>query len=330
MTLGQHRLRDKKHDKMDIKGQMKRCISFLIDCNIAILLFSLFITVGVVALIADFSWFEFPTAFDGVPLDPCHESLIKVAAWSFAAGIAIGVLALMQLQKTKPQPDDNEFSKKMFGRCLVGIGFILLLDALINVVAVAGFARAGAVFYVFESGNTYSLIDTNAPSPQVIYGIQRSNVMQFSNSIVTTTIPPASTNILMSVLTNSRTHTVTVLKASQINLIRALQVLFALGFTVMGALFFFAKSLWEKMQTNPIVQFDERIFWAGLWFRLGEAVVFTLVIFLTLLCKQYDEALSMMPFIALLIGLSVKTAENLIAGLTQRVFDSVNAFVSKS
>jgi hypothetical protein len=74
--------------------------------------------------------------------------------------------------------------------------------------------------------------------------------------------------------------------------------------------------------------FDASRFWAGLWYRLGEAIVFALVLFL-LGYANYANGLrgATLLLVALLIGMFVKTGETLIAGLTRKVFAAVESFV---
>lgn len=314
---------------------MKKFIKCLVDCKMIYVLSGLLITAGVVILVADLTWVRFPATFYSRSFHhERNDELIKIALWCLGIGLVGSLATLVQLHYTKPQVSDANYSKIMFGQCLCGIGFVLLLDALVNVVAVSGFAKAGTLPYLFESG-TYSTTNvsyrhrgndpTNSPGR---HGSNRVPTVVGATPTDTNNAT-TSTNAVVAQDSDEAPPALASLDRFQTNIIKALQLLFALGFTIMGALFFFAKSLWVKMQSNPIVQFDERIFWAGLWFRLGEAVVFTVVVFLALLYKHFSDGLSWMPFIALIIGISVKAAENFIAGITERLLDSVKAFVSK-
>ena len=107
-------------------------------------------------------------------------------------------LALLNL--TAPKAGDSDYGKKMFGRCLVGIGFALLIDALINVVAVAGFANAGAVPFLFRPGDTnlvaisYSTNATNGTNsqkqPRIIATNQTSTAASINPSNAVSTRTP--------------------------------------------------------------------------------------------------------------------------------------------
>jgi hypothetical protein len=311
---------------------MNKLFKFVIDSGVLYVLSGLLITTGIISMIAYLTWIAFPAAFWPERPPPPQSNLPITTAWCLAGGVAAGVFALIQLQSTKPIATDSDYSKKMFGRSLVGIGFVLLLDALVNVVAIAGFAYSGSIPYLFQgpaiqATNTPSLVmNTNVPSTPQPSSTSNVNALP---TLSTPRPPDVKTSDSISRKQATIETRPAILAPYQEDLKSAIQLLLALGFTIMGALFFFAKSLWEKMKADPIVPFDERIFWAGLWFRLGSAVVFTVVIFLALLYKGYAQALNIMPFVALLVGLSVKGAENLIAGITTRIFDAINGLVSK-
>jgi hypothetical protein len=104
--------------------------------------------------------------------------------------------------------------------------------------------------------------------------------------------------------------------------------LFALSSLVatLGALFFFATALWKKMSEPEREPFDRRLFWGGLWFRLGEAILFNLVFFLVL--RYYAPArYLLLPLVSLLVGMFLKSGETLVSGIAERVFASIQALV---
>lgn len=104
--------------------------------------------------------------------------------------------------------------------------------------------------------------------------------------------------------------------------------LFALSSIVamLGALFFFSNSLWKKMGEPERDPFDRRIFWGGLWFRIGEAILFNLVFFLVL--RYYaPERYLLLPLVSLLVGMFLKAGESLVSGIATRVFASIQALV---
>ena len=81
----------------------------------------------------------------------------------------------------------------------------------------------------------------------------------------------------------------------------------------------------ESEQPEP---FNSTQFWGGLWFRAGEAMLFTLVVFLAItgasLQKMTGASLLLM---SLLLGMFVKTGESLIAGMADKLFSAVKTLV---
>lgn len=275
------------------------------------------LTVGMIALIVDLTWFHVPATLRAVAVEEGHKPLASVAAWALSIGLVGGLLSLALLHHDAPNPAAADYSQRMFGRSLVGLGFVLMLDATVNVIAVAGFAKSGVLPVLFHSASGTLLapkIATNA----LHAGLTMTNAVTPGKPTV-----PGTTEEKPGQEPDPEGK----LDSRQRNLMTALQLLFALGFTVMGALSFFAKSLWEKMKAVPAVQYDTHIFGAGLWFRIGEAIVFTLVIFVALLFNKQADAAGWMPFIALIIGLSVKAAEDLIAGISRRLLNAINGLI---
>jgi len=107
------------------------------------------------------------------------------------------------------------------------LGFVFLIDAILNLIAFSGFAKTGLL------GQVFPII---APDDGVL---ESSNVVS------------------------------------------AIRLVVSLGMAVLGALFFVTNSLRNKRE-RKLVRYSETKFWAGLWFRLGEAVLFTVVFFLAL------------------------------------------------
>jgi hypothetical protein len=107
-------------------------------------------------------------------------------------------------------------------------------------------------------------------------------------------------------------------------LVVGVRLIMALGMAVLGALFFVTNSLRQKRDRHE--EYDAWKFWSGLWFRLGEAVLFTVVFFLALR-HQAPHRDDLLPFLALLLGMFVTTGETLVFGLAQRVLKGAAALV---
>ena len=98
---------------------------------------------------------------------------------------------------------------------------------------------------------------------------------------------------------------------------QALRLFFTGLFALFGTLFFIYRALGRK--SNAPGNFDVGVFWAGLWFRCGQALLYTLLLFLFLRSdlKQESPGLTehMLPLFALLIGMYIKTAEGFFEAL---------------
>ena len=115
------------------------------------------------------------------------------------------------------------------------------------------------------------------------------------------------------------------------------------GFAALGSLFFVAGALRRKRQIlkqelarlearngRPAGRYDGAQFWGGLWYRMGEAVLFALVFFLAVRSGyiNFDDANRVWVLLAaLLVGMFVKPAEQLINGLALRLFEGIKAML---
>lgn len=221
--------------------------------------------------------------------------------------LAMGIQTLANLppvQKVEDKPDATDAEKAalekvavsdvLFTRYLIGIGYFLFVDAVVNMVAFAGIASSGKLGLVFPLGNG-TLKDTVAVPVAANWF---EEILRWLNWLQHPDEPVILTVILM----------------------------LSLGMAILGALFFFANALWTKFK-QPDVFFDRNIFWGGLWFRLAEAIVFTIAVFLFLQFQGYQSAIKYMPMIALFIGMTVKSSEALVFGLAERLLASVAGLV---
>jgi hypothetical protein len=95
---------------------------------------------------------------------------------------------------------------------------------------------------------------------------------------------------------------------------------------LLGALFYVTNSLQEKRRKG-MEDFDWSIFWSGLWYRLGEAVLFTIVFFVAIRRFAPEGSDEWLPILALFLGMSVTAGERLVFGLARRVFLAVGALL---
>ncbi|MHC4063778.1 MAG: DUF4153 domain-containing protein [Planctomycetota bacterium] len=124
------------------------------------------------------------------------------------------------------------------------------------------------------------------------------------------------------------------------NTLAILVVLSAVA-SVFGALFFVANSL-RKKREDPKEEFSVRKFWGGLTFRLGEAVLFSLVIFWLIWWSSAPTTgtitqpaqspanmplgYALLPLMSLLLGMFVTSGEKLVFAIAQGLFRAVEAF----
>lgn len=112
----------------------------------------------------------------------------------------------------------------------------------------------------------------------------------------------------------------------------SLRIILSLNMAILGALFFVANSL-RKLRICRRT-FDSAVFWGGLWYRIGEAVLFTLVFLLVIhwtnqgvgakAAKAYDLWL---PLLALMLGMFIKTGERVVFGLAERLFAAASSMI---
>jgi hypothetical protein len=211
-----------------------------------------------------------------------------------------------QIKRLDNDVDDRkepERSSVLYGRYLVGLGFALLLTALTSSMVFAGVAwsvghaRAGQELGQADGGLQGDAWDGN--NAIVESGASEALPERFGALFGNT---PAEAYFTVALF--------------------ALSTMVAL----LGALFFFATALWNKMQEAQREPFDRRVFWAGLWFRLGEAVLFNLVFFL-LLRYYAPESYLFLPLVSLLVGMFLKAGETLISGIATRIFAAFEALV---
>ncbi|HYG36278.1 MAG TPA: hypothetical protein VEC99_15910, partial [Clostridia bacterium] len=208
-----------------------------------------------------------------------------------------GVWTLTVLDPLKEKSEVQKASDTLFTRYLIGIGYFLFVDAVLNMVAFAGFARSGSMERIFPLGDG---------------ALKATDVNQ---SVFTRILE------LKEALLGSGSHTDSVV---------LMVILFiSLGMALLGALFYFANSLWEKFN-NKQVFFSRNIFWGGLWFRLAEAIVLTIAVFLFLQFQGYEKAISYLPLMGLVIGMTVKSSETLVFGLIERILSAITSFVGNS
>lgn len=242
-----------------------------------------------------FAYTAIPHALKVAPMD------WQVSVPLAIVGVGMLVLAMFRFPaqcgqiedeaNTKPEPAR---STELYGIYLVGVGFALLIQALMCSIVFAALS--------FSVGQRLSATQVVAqpgpPAAQATAGAE------------------ASVQELAKLFGNNPDQAFFIVG------------LFAFSSLVsmLGALFFFATALWARMGKPERDPFDRRIFWGGLWFRIGEAILFNLVFFLVLRYYAPDQFL-ILPLVSLLVGMFLKTGESLVSGIATRVFAAIQALV---
>lgn len=109
---------------------------------------------------------------------------------------------------------------------------------------------------------------------------------------------------------------------------RTLALLLVIGVSnaVLGAIFYVAQS-YRRKRDVIIGNFDPDLFWASLWYRVGEAALITVVVFFFLLYfvdvssspnGKLPWNVATLPLLGLLIGIRVKQAEGVVRLFSER------------
>ncbi len=201
-----------------------------------------------------------------------------------------GLWTVFTLPLKPTRASDEQMNDEMFTGHLIGLGYFLLVDAVLTVVALCGLAATGQLDDVLKHG---------------------------ANLLASATGAPSATDAPLLDDVSTRRGFIT----------QAIILGLSLAMAILGALFYFANSLWAKFAAKTEM-FNRNVFWAGLWFRLAEAVVFTLAFFLALRFYASTDSLYLMPMLGLFIGMTVKSAEALVFGLAERTLAAATALVS--
>ena len=109
--------------------------------------------VATILLTALLTWVCFRIKLEGHgSFEVKHWITLAVIFISYGVFIRCIPKAHAGLIASQPQPTDRNYNQIMYGRCLVGLGYFLLLYALLNLVAFAGFAASGHLNSLFPTG----------------------------------------------------------------------------------------------------------------------------------------------------------------------------------
>lgn len=314
---------------------------------------------GLILAAAVFSYQVLPDLITGtMPPIGWPIGMFAVAALFVIAGLLMLLRVIRQVREDVAgdpslQVEPNR-SSRLYGEVLVGVGAALLIDAVVCSIILSGIMRAGHLLQPPVSASSQSVavgsstdvagaglgpdqesalsppVAGQAPAPIAQPGVENPGPVPGSALVPAPAVTPPWT--IRGLFGRD---------VQESTLLCAVLLLGAL-LAILGALFFFSTALWEKMErlqtaaiaaapsgsagVGAVDPFNDRMFWAGLWFRIGEAVTFSLVLFLVV--RQFAEAhLLLLPLLALLIGMFLKAGERLITGIAQRIFAAFEQLV---
>jgi hypothetical protein len=255
---------------------------------------SLMLAVGTVYMVAVLSAPAFDQAFRNL------GSNTDLLDWRF--GLALGVtvigliLAVYAFIIRSPQSNDD---LEQYDYALVGLGFTLALVGLLNFVALSGFAFYGHLDEIL----IYDEAITCRPTPiRKIKPTADSKLSPAQKQIQTGNQSPDRN----SASTDRPTGSSQQIAQDNCQVYQMVRLALMPGFAILGSLFFIAgsmrqkrdaleKQLWIKNQPTSVVappkspdETDKDLryrgikFWGGLWYRMGEAILFALVVYLVL------------------------------------------------
>ena len=267
-----------------------------------------------------------------------------VASILLACGVIAGCIALLYYG------DDDLVSP--YDRYLVGTGYALALLALLNFTALAGFQLSGQLSGILDvdfskPGSNDSLQRTAflalLPGLAVLGALffhanslrkKRDSLGDTAAELVATKSEKITTKNIATPQTAAAIAATTSqgLKAEGMDTVAAAGSPSAAAESLAAA----SPSVIEatttaKLKADPSVKeepFSQARFWAGLWFRIGEAILFALIFFLIAKAPNLKSISGAALLLAsLIVGMFVKSGETLIAGIADRVFNAVQALV---
>ncbi|MEM1186009.1 MAG: hypothetical protein AAGI53_13540 [Planctomycetota bacterium] len=261
--------------------------------------------VGVTMILAAACLVWIPEGFARTPFVPSD-----VAWWGLAIGLlSLGLFGYLAspyvklIRRINREAAEPERSRVLYGKYLSGLGFALLLDAIVCASLIASLASSVGFTPARQSS---SEMRTNIDGDS------------FDATAVESLVNDASPG-------TARVMAIFGRDQEEIAFVVVLLFLSTLV-SLLGALFFFANSLWRRLGDPDREPFDGNLFWAGLWFRLAEAVIFNLVLFFALRFYAPDQYFTL-PLVALLIGMFLKSGEKLVTGIAERVFAAFDALI---
>ncbi|GEM_PF-4176356 len=271
---------------------------------------ALLVAVGILLASVGFTYWVMPTAMGRPPIpQKALWATLGIGSLLALCGAYLAyrtVVPFLKVHNPDAEPEPKR-SELLYGMHLVGLGAALLTVALLNHVVMAGFAWSLGREPVL-AGSSTPLLQSGAP-------------------LANPAPSPESTPERPEDDTPFRRDLFQLFGKTQGEAVLVVMLLVvSSSVAVLGALFYFSTSLWSKLRSPDRERFDYSIFWAGLGFRLGEAVLFNLVLFLVMRKYAKDQAL-LLPIGSLFVGMFLKSGEQLISGMAQRLLAAMKVLI---
>ncbi|MDP7018727.1 MAG: hypothetical protein QGG36_23205 [Pirellulaceae bacterium] len=210
--------------------------------------------------------------------------------YAAAVGGALAVIGLAIAWRNvvaSGMPNAVSDHDRTYAWALVGVSFVLFLDAVLMMTCMAGFSYHGHLDRVLAT-DVQPIVAAPAPGAPAVADDAGTSADDDNGAVISA------------------------------------RLVLSMGMAVLGALFFVAKSLrtsWEQGVTFHLGRF-----WSGIWFRLGQAIVYTACLHL-LLRMQAKVPHSYIVIMALVVGMFVKIAERTFFGVSQRLFAMIDYLI---
>jgi len=250
------------------------------------------------------------------------------AFWTGIGGISVllilfsAVASVLGLRKLECIPPGEDRCVLIYNRYLVGTGYALLVCTVLCGVLVAGLIYSSSLHCTgpeFNSAMNPGTASTSVPtSSSPATGGNSAAIPRASEGDKTTQEPK-----LASVVETPDSAAIKRVRLATL-------LLLSIGTAIVGALFFVANSL--RVKCAVAEPFSAARFWGGLWYRLGEAALFTLVMF-WLVWRSADPKhdstpmnYTWLPIVSLFLGMFVKSGESLVFAIAHGLFEAVRGF----
>jgi hypothetical protein len=278
-----------------------------------------------------------------------------VSTTTLSAAVVCGLAAVRR--QSIVAPDVSGRGPQLFNRYLIGVGYALALLALLNFVALAGFARVGQLIPILSVSFTSAPDQAATSVYRVLFMVLAPDFAVLGALFFTANslrlkregfagaslgrpadgrpaTPPAAGSPGGAPVQGGTGPGATGRGSDGGRADQAAgsagsgELVSSAATTEQTRITSSAPLTIERQQTTELTPepFDTNRFWGGLWFRLGEAVLFTLVVFLLGVGSTKLTGASLL-LVALLLGMFVKTGEGLIAGIAEKVFAAVSTIV---